>query len=85
MLMIRKALKARGEDRDVVLVPDSAHGTNPATAAFAGFGMLLKNSDYKGSVSYDQVRQWADEARSFDPYGYREAYIHLIDRVKNLD
>ena len=37
MLCIKAALEARGEDRRVVLVPESAHGTNPATAAFAGF------------------------------------------------
>jgi len=37
LLCIRAALDARGETRDVVLVPESAHGTNPATAAFAGF------------------------------------------------
>ena len=37
ILAIRAALEARGEDRRVILVPSSAHGTNPATAAFAGF------------------------------------------------
>ncbi len=38
MLCIKAALAARGEGhRTVVLVPESAHGTNPATAAFAGF------------------------------------------------
>jgi glycine dehydrogenase subunit 2 len=37
ILAIKAALEARGEDRPVVLVPESAHGTNPATAAFAGF------------------------------------------------
>ena len=38
MLAIKAALEARGEGhRKVVLVPESAHGTNPATAAFAGF------------------------------------------------
>ena len=39
MLCIKAALEARGEDRKVVLVPTSAHGTNPATAAFAGFAV----------------------------------------------
>ena len=39
MLCIKAALEARGEDRKVVLVPESAHGTNPATAAFAGFSV----------------------------------------------
>jgi glycine dehydrogenase subunit 2 len=39
VLCIKAALEARGEDRRVILVPESAHGTNPATAAFAGFSV----------------------------------------------
>ena len=39
ILAIKAALAARGEDRRVILVPESAHGTNPATAAFAGFSV----------------------------------------------
>ena len=37
LLSIRAALEARGDARQVVLVPESAHGTNPATAAFCGY------------------------------------------------
>jgi glycine dehydrogenase subunit 2 len=37
LLAIRAAIEARGESRTRILVPESAHGTNPATAAFAGF------------------------------------------------
>ena len=37
ILCIRAALEARGDARQVVLCPESAHGTNPATAAFAGY------------------------------------------------
>ena len=37
LLAIRSALEARGDMRAVILVPQSAHGTNPATAAFAGY------------------------------------------------
>lgn len=39
VLTIRAALEARGDARSIVLVPESAHGTNPATAAFAGYGV----------------------------------------------
>jgi glycine dehydrogenase subunit 2 len=39
ILCIRAALEARGDARKVVLVPESAHGTNPATAAFAGYSV----------------------------------------------
>lgn len=37
ILAIRAALEARGDARSVVLCPESAHGTNPASAAFAGY------------------------------------------------
>jgi glycine dehydrogenase subunit 2 len=37
LLCVRAALEAGGDPRAVVLVPESAHGTNPATAAFAGY------------------------------------------------
>jgi glycine dehydrogenase subunit 2 len=37
ILAIRSALEARGDKRSVILVPESAHGTNPATAAFVGY------------------------------------------------
>ena len=39
VLCIRAALEARGDARSVILVPESAHGTNPATAAFAGYAV----------------------------------------------
>jgi glycine dehydrogenase subunit 2 len=39
LLAIRAALEARGNARRVVLVPQSAHGTNPATAAFCGYAV----------------------------------------------
>jgi len=53
-------------------------------ASLAGFGMLLKNSEYCGDVSFDQVKEWAGNASSYDPFGFREEYIKLIDRVKQL-
>jgi glycine cleavage system P protein (glycine dehydrogenase) subunit 2 len=50
MLMIRKALEARGEGRKVVLIPDSAHGTNPASAVFAGFEVVEVASTAQGTL-----------------------------------
>ena len=57
MLMIRKALAARGEHRRVVLIPDSAHGTNPASAVFAGFDVVEIASTPAGTVDLDAVRK----------------------------
>ncbi|WP_121115139.1 aminomethyl-transferring glycine dehydrogenase subunit GcvPB [Croceibacterium ferulae] len=50
ILCIKAALQARGEDRRVILVPESAHGTNPATAAFAGFTVEGIPADANGRV-----------------------------------
>jgi glycine dehydrogenase subunit 2 len=50
LLAIRAALEARGDARAVVLVPESAHGTNPATAAFAGYRVESIPADARGRV-----------------------------------
>src|SRR5271157_5550650 len=59
MVAIRAALEARGEadTRRVVLVPDSAHGTNPATAALLGFGVRAVPARADGTVSAEAVRE----------------------------
>ncbi len=57
VLMIRKYLREhRGGARDEILVPDSAHGTNPASAAMAGFRVVKVPSDSSGQVRADTVR-----------------------------
>jgi glycine dehydrogenase subunit 2 len=55
---IRAALKARGEadTRRTVLVPDSAHGTNPATAALLGFAVRAVEASADGTVTAGAVR-----------------------------
>ena len=50
MMCIRAALDARGENRRRVLVPESAHGTNPATAAACGFTVDPIPADARGRV-----------------------------------
>ena len=55
LLSIRAALKARGEHRPRVLVPSSAHGTNPATAAFAGFTVDEVPAKSDGHVDADAL------------------------------
>ena len=57
MLMIRKALQARGEHRKVVLIPDSAHGTNPASAIFAGFDVVEVASNTEGTLDIEPIRR----------------------------
>ena len=58
MMAIKAAIEARGEaaTRRVVLVPDSAHGTNPATAALIGFAVRSVPAGADGTVSAASVR-----------------------------
>ncbi len=56
ILCIKAALDARGEDRPVILVPESAHGTNPATAAFAGFRVENIPATAEGRVDLDALK-----------------------------
>jgi glycine dehydrogenase subunit 2 len=60
MMAIKAALLARGEKRMTVLVPESAHGTNPATAALLGFKVVAVPADSDGTVRPDAVRERLD-------------------------
>jgi glycine dehydrogenase subunit 2 len=61
-LMIRKYLRERGgQGRDEILVPDSAHGTNPASAAMGGFRVVKVSSDERGLVRASEVSKLVSE------------------------
>jgi glycine dehydrogenase subunit 2 len=51
----------QGESRTKVLVPDSAHGTNPASARMAGFDAVTIKSDARGLVDLDDLRSKLDD------------------------
>lgn len=62
MLMVKAALESRGEKRKYVLIPDSAHGTNPATAHFAGFEVKELLSNAQGTLDLEDLeRAMTDE------------------------
>ena len=50
MLLIAAYHRARGDTRRTVLIPDSAHGTNPASAAMAGYSIVAVGTDADGNV-----------------------------------
>ena len=56
ILSIRAALEARGDAREVVLVPESAHGTNPATAAFANYRVENIPATPQGRVDLEALK-----------------------------
>ncbi len=60
LLLIRKWQDDRGEGhRNEVLMPDSAHGTNPATSALAGLKVISVKSDEHGRVDVEDLREKA--------------------------
>jgi glycine dehydrogenase subunit 2 len=56
ILTIRAAIEARGEKRTRVLIPESAHGTNPATASFAGYTVDEIKATPEGRVDMDSLK-----------------------------
>ncbi len=59
--VIRAAIRARGEKRDKVLIPTSAHGTNPASAMLAGFTPINIEVNPDGSVNLEALEKVLDE------------------------
>ena len=60
VLMLRAYHRSRGDThRRVMLIPDSAHGTNPASAAMAGFRVMAIPSDRQGNMDLEALRQAA--------------------------
>lgn len=57
LMLIRAYHESRGDKRTKVIVPDSSHGTNPASATAAGFETVTIRSNEKGLVDLDALRQ----------------------------
>ena len=63
MLMVKAYLQAQGQTgRTKVAIPDSAHGTNPASAAMAGFQVVELASDSQGNVDLEALHDVADDS-----------------------
>ncbi len=60
LLAIKAYHESRGDTgRDVCLIPSSAHGTNPASAAMAGMKIIVVSCDHMGNVDLDDLREKA--------------------------
>ncbi|MCZ6513295.1 MAG: aminomethyl-transferring glycine dehydrogenase subunit GcvPB, partial [Nitrospinae bacterium] len=60
MLVIKAWLESRGEKRHKVLMPDSAHGTNPASSALCGYDVVQIPSDAEGLIDLAQLKALMD-------------------------
>lgn len=61
MLMIHAYHEAKGGQRQKVLLPDSAHGTNPASSALCGYDVVAIPSDKEGLIDIEKLTQLMDE------------------------
>ena len=56
LTLMRAYFDDRGEDRTEVVIPDTAHGTNPASVAMAGYTLVGVKTDPRGNIDVDDLR-----------------------------
>ncbi|MGD9581817.1 MAG: aminomethyl-transferring glycine dehydrogenase subunit GcvPB, partial [Vampirovibrionia bacterium] len=61
MLIVKEYFKDKGENRTKVIIPDSAHGTNPASAKMCGFEIIEVKSNEKGQVDINKLKELVNE------------------------
>ena len=61
-MVIRKYHLHRGDkNRNICLIPSSAHGTNPASAQMVGMKVVVVNCDKEGNVDFDDLKKKAEQ------------------------
>jgi Ca-activated chloride channel family protein len=71
--------------QEIKMTPTSIYNSSENmrfAASITGFGLLMKQSEYKGTASKQMIIELGENATSFDPHGYRKEFIDL---VKNWD
>ena len=67
-------------------IPYEASSENVRFASAASmFGMILRDSKFKGSSNYNLIIEIAEKARQTDPHGYRAEFISLVKKAKSLN
>lgn len=61
LLIIKKYFEDKGIEKSKVIVPDSAHGTNPASAVMAGFDVVEIDSNEEGMIDIDKLKEAVDD------------------------
>ena len=65
LMIIRAYHQSRGQGyRNIILIPSSAHGTNPASAAMAGMKIVIVACDQNGNIDVDDLKKKAEEHAS---------------------
>jgi glycine dehydrogenase subunit 2 len=61
VMVIKKYFEKKGEKRTHILIPDAAHGTNPASGALCGYQVVTVRSNTEGGVDIDHLRELMTE------------------------
>ncbi|MGQ8336677.1 YfbK domain-containing protein [Sunxiuqinia sp. A32] len=69
---------------EITPLQDSSDNIRFASAV-AGFGMLLRDSEYKGTLTYERLTDLAKHAKANDEDGYRSEFVLLVNLAENLD
>ena len=70
-------------DKSIELAKTSYNYT--FSAAVAGFGMLLRDSEFKGNIDFESILKLAQEGKGPDRHGYRAEFIKLVEMCNLLD
>jgi Ca-activated chloride channel homolog len=90
LAFVRVRYKQPGADRSLLLEQPIAGGERPPSADFrfasavAGFAMLLRESEHRGSITADQVVALARGSLGPDPEGHRAEFVELVERYRQL-
>lgn len=86
--------KKPGSDNSILISHDAVstfvHFENSSEnmrfgAAVSGFGLLMKKSEYKGDLKFNDVVNWGNEAIGTDEHGFREEFIDLVEDARSID
>jgi len=93
LLTLKIRHKEPDQDRSVLaeyVLRDSGMNFSQASrdfkfaAAVAAFGMVLRDSPYKGSATLESALQWAQQGLGSDQYGYRQEFVRLTHRAISI-
>jgi Ca-activated chloride channel family protein len=93
MMTVKLRYKLPDEDQSMLTVaiikdkPKEKDATSDDfrfSMAVAAYGMLLRDSEFRGSATYDQVLDWARNAKGKDAEGYRAEFIRMVETTQLL-
>ncbi len=91
LLTVKFRYKAPDSNKSKLITKSLSNETRRMSAnlewatAVAGFGMLLRDSEYKGSMNYEKVLALANKSKGEDAFGYRAEFIRLVEAASHLD